>query len=106
MEFQLINTIQSNQSFNDVIIKKVWEKAEIDSNYNPNEIRKDICGAYICFDLYGQKNKTMGWQIDCIKPIEYGGNNELFNLQPLNWKNKASKKNNYPSWVCTINTIS
>lgn len=105
MEFQLINTTQTEQKFSDLIIQKIWEKAEIVSNYNPNEIRKDVCGAYICFDMYGQKNKNMGWQIDCIKPVEFGGGKELFNLQPLNCKNKASKKNNYPSWECTLNIV-
>ena len=34
----------------------------------------------------------MGWQIDCIKPLECGGDLNFYNLQPLNWKNKASKQ--------------
>ena len=103
MEFYSINTIHVEHKFTDLMIKQVWEKAEIDSNYNPNEVRRDVCGAYICFGMYGQKDKNMGWQIDCIKPIEFGGNTQLFNLQPLNWKNKASKKNKYPSWECMLN---
>lgn len=102
MEFQLSKIIQAERHYHESIIRKVWEKAEIDLNQNPNEIRKDVCGAYICFEQYDNKNTNMGWQIDCIKPLEFGGNNELSNLQPLNWKNKISKKNNYPSWDCSL----
>lgn len=87
------------------MIKKVWEKATVSNNLDPNEYRLDVCGALMRFSHYGDLNEMMGWQIDCIKPIECGGDLNFYNLQPLNCKNKASKKNNYPSWNCCTNNI-
>lgn len=104
MGFQLTKFIKTERFFTKKIIRQVWEKAEIDINFNPNEVRKDVCGAHICFEHYGNTNTKTGWQIDCIKPIEFGGTDDLFNLQPLNWKNRASKKDNYPSWVCILSS--
>ena len=92
----------TSKHYSNETILKVWQKAEIVEGFNSHEIRRDVCGALIQFDLLETDHKIHGWKIDCIKPLEYGGDYSLQNLQPLNWKNKASKKNNYPSWDCSL----
>ena len=77
-------------------------KAEIAEGFNSHEIRRDVCGALIQFDLLETDHKTNGLKIDCIKPFEYGGDYSLQNLQPLNWKNKASKKIIILTWDCSL----
>lgn len=86
------------------IIERVWEKAEVVPGYNPDDIRKDICGAFIKKDMYGIANTSlsMGWEIDHIKPRSIGGMDELSNLQPLQWENNKHKNDHYPSWTCKV----
>jgi hypothetical protein len=76
-------------SYSDEIIQKVWEKAKIVSNNNPNEWRKDECGAWIARDKYGNRNSQYEWEIDHISP---GGSDSISNLRPLQWQNNVDKR--------------
>lgn len=39
---------------------------------------------------HGATNKH-GWEIDHIRPVVAGGNDDLSNLQPLQWENNRKK---------------
>lgn len=74
--------------FTEEVVKKVWQKGIFDSNNDANEWRKDICGAWIGWKYYGNRNSQYGWEIDHIIP---NGDDNIFNLRPLNWRNNLEK---------------
>ena len=78
-------------NFSDSIVNEVWEKAKVIQGVNPKVKRKDKCGATIVKSAYGDHNSNFGWDVDHIKPKSKKGTDALSNLQPLHWKNNASK---------------
>ncbi len=50
---------------------------------------------------YGKPTDPLSyaWEIDHIDP---NGNDEITNLQPLQWENNRHKSNNYPNWNCKV----
>lgn len=93
------NTDTNGKPFTDDIIDKVWEKARIDKDLNPEAIRRDFCGAFIFKLDYGETTQH-GWEIDHIKPVSKNGTDDLDNLQSLQWENNRHKADNYPNWKC------
>ncbi len=78
--------------FSDLIVQAVWQKGYVVNGYNPAEVRKDQCTAWIKRYDYGDRNSQYGWEIDHITPEANGGGDELSNLRPLQWRNNASKQ--------------
>ena len=79
-------------SFTNDIIQRVWEKGQIIPGNNPDEWRKDQCGAWIGRRFYGNRESQYGWEIDHITPVDSGGTDSLSNLRPLQWVNNASRQ--------------
>lgn len=81
------------QKFSEDIIQRVWEKGQIVSGCDSNQYRKDVCGAWIERNMYGDRSSqnNYGWEIDHIKPESSGGTDDLSNLRPLQWYNNATK---------------
>ena len=79
-------------AFSEDIIQKVWNKGAIIPNNNPNDWRKDQCGAWIGRKFYGSRSSQYGWEVDHITPESDGGGEELSNLRPLQWVNNAEKQ--------------
>ena len=84
------------------IVQHVWEKAIEVTGVDGKLWRKDIAGAWISRRLYGKRFSEYGWEIDHIKPVteegHHSGDEDLGNLQPLQWENNKSKANHYPNF--------
>lgn len=91
-------------TFSPDVVQKVWEKAQIIDGADPDKMRRDPCGAIIHRDHFGQTSESLsfGWEIDHIKPLAKGGDDDFLNLQPLQWENNRHKGNAHPSWMCTV----
>ncbi len=74
-------------------IQAVWDKAEVDHKHSP--LRIDAFGSLIWKEGYGSRNSELGWEIDHIKPVSRGGEDELENLQALQWENNRLKGDTY-----------
>jgi hypothetical protein len=99
------NKKANRQSFDEVTINTVWNKARIVIGQNASFYRKDSCGAWIKRSEYGNTDSQYGWEIDHIKPVAKGGSDYLSNLQPLQWENNRHKSDDYPSWTCKIKAV-
>jgi len=69
-------------------VAKVWEKGKRVPGIDPAKWRKDDCNAWILRSAYGDRNSDYGWEIDHINA---GGNDDLSNKRPLQWKNNVDK---------------
>ncbi|MGQ1948716.1 HNH endonuclease signature motif containing protein [Geofilum sp. OHC36d9] len=101
------NSDRNGSGFNDNTKRQVWNKAQIVPGVNSNTRRKDICGAWIEWNNYGDTTEDgTGWEIDHIKPVAKGGNDLLSNLQPLQWQNNRKKSDDYPaSNYCAVSAL-
>lgn len=91
------STTVTGCAFDEKIISEVWNKAQTIKGKNSAELRCDILGNVICFNLYGKKT-ILGWEIDHIKPVSKGGTDSFDNLQPLNTAANIHKGETHP-WL-------
>ena len=91
-------TTRIGGSFDEKTIDAVWKKGAYVSGSGAEETRKDICGKQMRRGDHGTTT-TYGWEIDHIKPVALGGDDDLSNLQPLHWENNRQKGDKYP-WKC------
>ena len=81
-------------------IKAVWLKAAPAGKND--KFKKDLAGAWMNRDKYGDTNDSEGWEIDHIFPEKKGGDNSLNNLQAMQWENNRSKVDDYPKFETNI----
>lgn len=94
------NTTKNGGSWTLETKQHIWNKAEKIPNHNENVWRKDNCGSQISWNEFGNRKSPLGWEIDHINPVANGGEDDLSNLQALNWKNNAEKSDKL-DWECS-----
>ncbi len=82
-------------------ILNIWEKAISVPGYDPDIWRKDFAGAWIRKDSYGMKTKY-GWEVDHLRPLSKGGDNNEDNLIALHWQNNRTKGADYPNFNTSL----
>jgi len=75
--------------FDEKIISDVWAKGQVAGSNNPDEYRKDECGAWMYFSHYRNRGSQYGWEIDHITFVDHVASDDLNNLRPLQWQNYA-----------------
>ncbi|MCR4799205.1 MAG: HNH endonuclease [Bacteroidales bacterium] len=89
--------------YSDIQIKRIWdEKGIVVDGYDKNLYRKDAAGAWIAFSMYGNRDSVLGWEVDHIFPKAKGGDDQIENLRPLNWRNNESKGDDYPMYKTAV----
>jgi hypothetical protein len=83
------NTDANGKPFTDEVIEAVWHKARTMGIYET--LRVDAWGWTIVRQDFGNTRSRYGWEIDHILPVALGGNDDLSNLQPLQWENNRRK---------------
>ena len=89
--------------FDEKTINAVWAKGQVAGSNNPDEYRKDECGAWMYFSHYGNRSSQYGWEIDHITFVDHVASDDLNNLRPLQWQNYACKGSGELSCIVTAN---
>ena len=89
--------------FDEKIISDVWAKGKVVGSNNPDEYRKDECGAWMYFSHYSNRNSQYGWEIDHIEFVDRVASKDLNNLRPLQWQNNACKGSGELACIVTSN---
>lgn len=95
-----INKKRDSSPFSEEEKLSVWAKGTEAPPNDPRAWRRDVCGYFMYYDAYGNRNSKYGWEVDHIKPIQMGGTDDLSNLQPLWWETNSQKGDTFP-WDCS-----
>lgn len=82
-------------------IDAAWNKAKIVEGQNPDKYRQDSAGAWMQRDKYG-KEENFGWEVDHMFPKSLGGDENVSNIQALQWQNNRMKADNFPRYTTSI----
>lgn len=90
--FRNRGTTRTGRSFSEATKQIVWQMGRPIAGRPSNLWRLDRYGALMYWPDYGRTDDGgHGWEIDHILPVDAGGTDWSFNLQPLQWQNNRSK---------------
>ena len=95
------NSTTTGGSFSLLTKLAVWGKGSVILGHDTTEWRRDRCGAAIQYSKYGDTSSKHGWEIDHIFPVAAGGQDNLDNLQPLQWSLNREKGDSL-FWSCPV----
>lgn len=81
-------SIGAHVVYDEDTVQEVWEKGTETKKNDGSRWRKDACGAWMGRQEYLNRDSQYGWEIDRIDPA---AGDDLQNLRPLQWQNKACK---------------
>lgn len=87
---------------NEQLLDEVWRRGIPVEGCDPAKIRKDCCGAFLLRSAYGNRYSDFGWEVDHILPQSRGGDDNLRNLRPMQWRNNLSKGDSYPDYESVV----
>lgn len=77
-------------------VQHAWEKCDSIAGRNPDIWRRDAVGNVIHRQAYGERQNEFGWEVDHSRPLQLQGTYHPNNLHALQWKQNASKGDEYP----------
>ena len=93
------NTTKDGNDWTEANKKTVWNKGKVIPDFSSDIWRWDKCGQVMKWSEHGNRQSENGWEIDHIDPVSDGGDDNIENLQPLNWNNNADKADKL-NWTC------
>lgn len=93
------NVKRTGDNFSPEEIVAVWNK-RFQAPMPSLDWGRDACGHLIRFSDYGNISSVFGWEIDHILAVANGGDDQLYNLQPLQWRQNRVKGDLLHSAYC------
>lgn len=74
--------------YSEDVVQQVWERGRATNDLDPNDWRKDECGAWMQRSKYGNEDHAFGW---VIRNVVAGGTNSVENLRPFHARNEYNR---------------
>lgn len=76
---------------NETLLIQVWQKGHIVDGRDDTDYRNDDYGNLMYFRHHGNRDSSLGWEIDHIVAKADRGRDDLSNLRPLHWRANVAR---------------